>query len=184
MARSELPTPEFLRQILDYNPDTGSFTWKERTPEMFTCARGQGWACNAWNAKNAGKPASSTHTNGYYQIGINGRSFLAHRVAWAYMTGRWPSRMIDHEDTDRMNNSWSNLREATNSQNKANAPCHADSASGVKGVMWFKQTNRWHVQIQANGKKHHIGFFTDIEAAKQAYNDAATRLHGEFARLN
>jgi hypothetical protein len=185
MAKADTPTPHFLRQILDYNPDTGLLTWKPRTPDMFKCSRrSPEWACNAWNKKNAGRIASSTHSMGYVQIGINGKDFLAHRVSWAIMTGSWPSAMVDHKDLNRKNNAWGNLREATDSDNKANAKGHSDSKSGIKGVHWYKQTQKWQVQIKALGKRYHIGYFKDIEEAKNAYNDAAKKLHGEFARLN
>ena len=99
------------------------------------------------------------------------------------MTGEWPSRQVDHKDTDRSNNRWANLRLATGSQNKANMGKRADNKSGYKGVSWYSQTSRWVAQIRFEGKSKTLGYFLDPVKAHAAYCEAAARLFGEFARF-
>ncbi len=115
MADKTIPlTQEYIKSILDYNPETGIFTWKWRE---FTNPR-----CNGWNTKYADKPAgrNSTKKRHSLEIGINGALYCSHRLAWLWMTGTWPKQEIDHRDNNPMNNKWENLREATHAQNMLN----------------------------------------------------------------
>ena len=91
---------------------------------------------------------------------------------------------VDHKDRNGLNNQRDNLRVATQTQNNQNARSHQGTTSQFKGVHWFKATKRWQSQIKYNGKKIHNGFFlSEIEAA-HAYDRAAMKYFGEFARLN
>lgn len=121
---------DFLKSILSYDPMTGGFT--------NLVARG---------AKSAGTPAGTYHPNGYVVVCIGYRPFRAHRLAWFYMTGEWPSRVIDHADGDKHNNKWSNLRLATRTENNANQPRPVSNTSGYKGVTWNAKNGRWQAQI-------------------------------------
>lgn len=91
---------------------------------------------------------------------------------------------VDHRDGDGLNNTRENLRPATNQQNLYNAGIRSDNKSGYKGVSWSKYMGKWRAYCTANGKTNHIGYFDSLEDAARAYDEAAIRTHGEFARLN
>jgi hypothetical protein len=158
-------THDRLRKILHYDPITGNFTW----------------LANKSN-RNAGKIAGSVTDNGYRLIKINGRNYLGHRLAWLYMTGEWPKEMVDHKDRIKFNNVWTNLREATRSQNQANAGLPSTNCSGIKGVHWDKKDKKWRAQIGVKGKKINLGGFDTPEPAHAAYVFAANEYFGDFAK--
>ena len=90
----------------------------------------------------------------------------------------------DHIDGNGLNNQRKNLRIATRSQNAINVPTRRDNTSGIKGVVWYKQTKRWRAQINIGKKRTHLGFFIDKTEAIKAYNEAAKKHFGDFASLN
>jgi hypothetical protein len=161
-----------LRRLLSYDPETGVFTWR------VTEKRGHNG--NGFSIKS-GTVAGST-SQSYVRIGALGRNYLAHRLAFLYMTGEWPNGVVDHIDGNSQNNAWSNLRVANQSQNVANGKLAKNNKSGFKGVYRHNQTGRYVALIHANGKKHHLGCFATPEEAHAAYMDAATKHFGEFAR--
>jgi hypothetical protein len=160
------PSAERIRELLDYNPLTGVFIWRNSPSRNVPAGTIAGADCE-----------------GYRLIRVAGGRYKGHQLAWLYMTGSWPSSQIDHEDTNRGNNIWTNLRPATNSQNKANAAKRADNKSGYKGVSWYPQTKRWRAGIGFQGRQKTIGYFSSAEKAHAAYCEAADRLFGEFARF-
>ena len=91
--------------------------------------------------------------------------------------------MIDHKDHNRGNNRVGNLRPATASQNAANSKLYSTSTSGVKGVSFNKRRNKWKAQIRVNTNVTHIGYYANIEEAKEAYNKKALEVFGEFANI-
>ena len=121
--------------------------------------------------------------NGYSRIHINGRLYLAHRIAWLYVNGEWPADEIDHIDMNRSNNRISNLREATKGENMRNKRAYSNSKTGVKGVHWHKQHRKYAATINRDGKAKHIGLFATVKDAAAAYETAAIREHGEFRRV-
>ncbi len=151
-----------LLQLLHYNPLTGDITWRV-----------------AMRGHKIGDNAKSLMKIGYYRVRIESRTYLAHRLAWFYVTGKWPKEEVDHIDGDRANIVFANLREATKSQNMSNRPFQTNNTSGFKGV--WKHRNRWVAEIKVNGVKHRLGSFTTIEEAAHTYNLAAKELHGDFA---
>lgn len=155
-----------VREVLDYDPQTGIFRWK----------------VNMRPRGKAGAVAGSNHGNGYREIAINQNRHLAHRLAWFWMTGEWPNGQVDHIDLDRSNNAWGNLREATHAQNVYNSGPRSYNSHGAKGVT-RRSYGKWHARIMHNRKLHILGNFDTKEEAANAYNEAAKRLHGEFARL-
>lgn len=180
MAKRQLPSPEELRQLLRYEPETGKLFWLPRPREMFATSR----AFGLWNTRFAGQEAfTSLNNNGYRHGKVFGIGLLASRVIWAMQTDAWPTEHVDHRDTDRSNNRWDNLRSATHAQNMHNQGGRR-SSSGLKGVHWDKRDRKWRAQIMRDGKKHFLGNFTSAEAAHEAYKVAAGRLHGEFARTS
>lgn len=90
----------------------------------------------------------------------------------------------DHIDGDGLNNRRVNLRLATNSQNLANRRIFTVNTSGYKGVAWNKNCGKWQAQIGIEGKTHYLGLHVRVEDAAIAYDEAARKLFGEFARLN
>ena len=169
-----LPSPELLRKLLRYEPDTGKLFWKVR-PE----------GRPEWNARYAGKEAMTARDTGGYPYGqIYKRPHRAHRVIWAIVTGAWPKADIDHINGDRSDNRIENLREATRSQNCHNSGLQARNTSGFKGVHFDKRSGRWRSKIMHCGRETHLGLYETPQEAHAAYSDAASRLHGEFSRTS
>lgn len=184
MAAKPLPSPEVLRQLLRYEPETGKLFWRERGPEWFNAGNTSAEAnCAAWNRRQAGKEALISYSHGYRSGGILGRAFLAHRVIWAIVHGEWPVEQVDHINLDRSDNRISNLRAATSSENKCNTKAKSTNTSGFKGVCWHKQRSRWHAQIAVAGKHKSLGLYGTAEEAHAAYCKAASEIHGSFARV-
>jgi hypothetical protein len=171
-------SPQQLRELLSYNPLTGVALWRVRLESHFdnvaTCAR--------WNTRYAGKIAGGVDkATGYIRISVDNKHYALHRVIWAIMTGEWPPE-VDHEDTDKLNNKWTNLRKATHSQNSANRVRQPNNTSGFKGVSWSASADKWRAYIVIEKKQIHLGNFDDINDAKNAYKTAAKQKFGKFAR--
>ena len=159
---------ETLLSLLHYDPLTGVFTWRVRR--------------NSYGGAVApGSVAGQIHPSGHRMIGIEGGLYQAHRLAWFYMNGVWPSAEIDHRDMVPGNNRFDNLREATKTLQRANQRVRQDSQSGIKGIRPTK-CGRWQARISANGITVHIGTFDTSEQAHAAYVEKAVELFGEFAR--
>lgn len=155
-----------LRKLLIYDPETGIF-------------RGRVARSNVPAGLVTGSVSKS---HGYVEIRIDGTVYLAHRLAWLYMTGSWPIETIDHRDTLRANNAFVNLRQATKGQNNCNRGPRADNKSGLKGV-YLSARGKWIATYKPlGGKSTYLGSFNDSAAAKAAYDAAATAAFGEFAR--
>jgi hypothetical protein len=130
MKKKEL-TQEIVRELLDYDKDTGKLTWKRRKRKWFKSDR----SCNSWNAKHAGKEALTVIDKLGYRSGtILSGYYLAHRVIFLWMEGRWPDPEVDHDDHDTGNNRWKNLFEVTHQQNMKNKNRYRNSRTAVTGV--------------------------------------------------
>lgn len=125
----------------------------------------------------AGSVAGSLHIAGYTQIRLKGKTYLAHRLAWLYVHGEWPSRVIDHINGERQDNRLENLRAATYAENVHNMTCPSRSNSGHAGVSWHKDSKRWRAYIALNRKYIHLGHFLTVEEAITARNAAKKRFH-------
>lgn len=186
MSDRELPSPELLRQLLRYEPETGKLFWLPRTasffePGKYNCNR----RCAAWNAKYAGKEAlAAKHGNGYLSGAVFDQRVFSHRVIWAIQTGNWPVLQIDHIDGNRANNRWNNLRQASRSENMKNVRSHKGSTSKYLGVSWASRDRRWVARIRVNGKYVSLGSHRSEIDAAIAYDKAAAQHHGSFANLN
>jgi hypothetical protein len=158
---------EELNTIYHYNPATGIFTWLP--------ANGRGMH----HRKGI---VGTVHIKGYRYIRFQGRSLFAHRLAFLYMTGVWPTDQIDHINGVRDDNRWCNLREATNGQNMENlAGPHGETITGVLGVTFRR--GRYEARIQQGQVRHHLGTFRNLEDAEEAYRKAKARLHTHTERL-
>jgi hypothetical protein len=168
MATKSLPSPELLRKLLDYDPETGVLTWKERPKKMFKEQR-LGNAHSTWNARWAGRPAlGSENSSGYCEGAILGVPVRAHRVIWAMVHGEWPAKVVDHINGNPSDNRITNLRSCSQSENGKNAKRPADNKSGVIGVHKLKGSETWVATIKANGRNFHLGRFRSLEAATAA----------------
>lgn len=173
MAPKAVPSPEVLRQLLRYEPETGKLFWRERNSDMFSNSKqpaGQNAAI--WNAKFAGKEAFTHVQKGYRTGRVFDSLYRAHRVIFAMMTGAWPDDQVDHINHDRSDNRWSNLRSASNSENHKNMSLRADNASGVAGVSWCPRRSLWRSRIHVSGHDRHLGYFADKHQAIAARANA------------
>lgn len=162
-------TANRVKELLDYNPETGDFFWK-------TKRRGK---------KQAGMRAGCLHPTGYVRISIDYRLYNAQRLAWVIMTGKWPECLIDHIDGNRSNNRFKNLRQCNFSQNSANRKISASNTSGYKGVSFVKRTKKWGAWIKVNGKSKNLGCaFNTPEEAFEAYKNASIEFFGEFSNAH
>ncbi len=165
MKENQLCAKE-LRRLLDYNPETGIFTRLIQRSNM-----------------KSGSVAGSVYPDGYVYIMINRERFLAHRLAWLYMTGSFPQMEVDHIDRVRSNNSWNNLRSVSTQQNSFNRSIHSNNKTGFKGVCFEKREGKFKASIRFNGRTRHLGYFSTAEEASQCYRLAAIKLHGECSDM-
>ncbi len=143
----------------DEDADLASFKWHAKPNRQTFYARRRVWVGN-------GK-----------QIDVSLHRTVAERMGIS-------AHDVDHKDRNGLNCTRENLRGATRSQNTANRPRQADNKSGYKGVHWSSRWKRWVAGIRANGKKRHLGYFSDPVTAAHAYDRAAVEVFGEFAYLN
>lgn len=185
MSDGKTLEPSLLHQILRYDAETGKLFWLFRSPEMFRIGQQSAEHSAArWNSRWAGTEALSAVTAKGYRAGrIFGRMYYANRIVWAMQTGEWPKYLVDHRDTDRGNNRWENLRQATHSQNQCNKSLTSANSSGFKGVSLHKPTGKWQATISLHGSQRHLGYFDSPEQAGHRVNAERCSLHREFGRV-
>jgi hypothetical protein len=154
-------TATHLRDVLDYDPTTGAFTWRVSR-----------------RAVRAGDAAGCVNKQGYVVIRVNGVTRKAHRLAWLHFYGESPARLVDHINGKRADNRICNLRLATNSINMQNQrrPMATNMSSGYLGVTQGRG-GRWRASIVVDGKKRSLGTFVTAEEAADAYLTAKRSLH-------
>lgn len=157
---------ERLRYLLHYNEETGEFIWRVTR--------------NADARK--GDIAGTVNAKGYVMIGADGRLYQAHRLAWFYVTGEWPSDQIDHKNNLTADNSFENLRQASRTDNNRNRRFKKNK-TGFKGVSLHGTSKKWTANIWKDGKQQYLGLFDTPEQAHKAYRAAAVEMHGEFANF-
>ncbi len=154
---------ETAQELFSYDPETGVLRWLVHRGRV-----------------TAGSVAGTLDEKGYSRVTIDGCRYRAHCIIWLLMTGEWPPRGIDHEDTDESNNKWINLRLANKSQNAMNYT----KESGTRGISFHKVLKVWQAYIKRLSKRKHLGCFADKQDALICYNYHAAYLFGPFARLN
>lgn len=159
MKPTALPTQERLRELFDYNPETGLFTRR----------------INRGKAK-AGDVAGGITKKGYLKITVDGTQYYAQRLALQYM-GLPLGKETDHINGDRTDNRIANLRAVTTIRNQRNTKLRTDNASGYRGVHWLKKQERWEVQMRVEGKRIHLGTYVELDDAIAA-RIAADKEHG------
>ena len=153
-------TIEHLRESLDYNAQTGIFTWRKnhRRPDLI------------------GKTAGSIHSAGYISIAIHNVKRLAHRLAWFYITGVMPEGHIDHINGNKLDNSFANLRQVTRFGNLQNMR-QATKANKVGLLGVSAHQGKWRAQIMVNGKRIRASGFDTPELAHQKYLELKRKHH-------
>ena len=157
-------TQQELKELLHYEPLTGVFTRRTATA----------------NCVQAGDIAGTKETTGYIRLRVLNKKYLAHRLAWLYVYGEWPSKHLDHINGVRDDNCIANLREATPRENSQNTKKRHGARCRLKGVRVYK--GRFLAQICTRGKNLHIGCYNTEEEAHAAYMAAAEKEFGAFAR--
>jgi HNH endonuclease/AP2 domain len=172
--------PAIVRELLDYRPVSGLLVWKFRALRWFDSER----TFKCWNGRYAGTLASSKHVTGYRYVDILGVGYHAHRVAWAHHYGVWPEDEVDHINHNRSDNRIVNLRNASRTTNTQNASKRKDNTSGVTGVSWDRQHQKWAAIIFTEGRNHRLGRFNDFEQAVAAREAAVQkyRFHENHGR--
>lgn len=163
---NEVISKDRLYHLLIYDAATGIFTWRVNQGRI-----------------EAGTVAGNRNPNGYWVIMIDRRLYLAHRLAWLYSFGKWPTETVDHINRVRSDNRLSNLRAATSSENCCNSPPKRKNASGKQGANYDPRRGKYRVRVTVRGRRREIGFYDTVEEAHAAYLRAVAEMHGEFAHL-
>lgn len=156
-------TQDELKQVLNYSPETGIFTWLISV-----------------GTKKAGDVAGSINSEGYLAISINSKKYLAHRLAFLYMAGSMPKKQIDHIFGIKTDNRWNQLREATQNENQKNKDVQKNNSTGFKGVGFHKASNKFRARAALNGITYELGLFVTAIQASEAYKAFARLHHGNF----
>lgn len=149
-----------LHELLHYTPETGVFIWRRSR-----------------HGVTQGQIAGCVGRYGYWSITLDQKRYLAHRLAWLYVHGKWPAECIDHINRVRTDNRLINLREATRAQNLQNISLDRRNKSGVRGVSFDHINKKWRASISVNGKAKNLGRYLSIESAAAAYAQAALEFH-------
>lgn len=169
---SKCATFERIDSLLSYNPERGVFYWK-----VSPCKR----------LKIGSEAGCLNKRNGYIQIGVDGKIYLAHRIAHLLHEGRWPEGNPEHENRIKTDNRWENIKDLAKNQteNLGNQKLQSNSTSGLKGVSWNKQNRKWEAYIKFHKKTIHLGLFDDPHLAGLHYDAAAKIIWGlRFSCLN
>jgi hypothetical protein len=164
------PTQQQLKDLLEYDPNSGIFVWKERI--------GTDHGTKVFNSKYAGKQAGSvisTSKGDEIRIRILGSSYLAHRLAWLYMKGNLPE-CVEHINNNRTDNRFHNLKASSILSTLKDRKLPTNNTSGQIGVSWDKHLKTWTARIEANRVIHHLGKFKTKKEAVQARLSAEASL--------
>lgn len=155
-------TQSELKSLLSYDLETGVFFWIA--------------------GHRFGKIAGWSNGNGYLRIGIKGKQYFCHRLAWLYVHGELPKVDTDHINGIRNDNRIVNLRACSTSENMRNVGIRPNNTSGFKGVDFHKATGKWRSRLRVDGKEKHFGLFLDPELASEVYEANARQSNGQFYR--
>jgi hypothetical protein len=158
-----------LRELLTYDAIAGTFLYNSRSTPQF-------------NAQFAGEIAGWINPRGYRIISIKNRGYGASKLAWLYMTGEWPTKLIDHINGCRADDRFCNLRLVTPAQNCSNGKVYTSNKTGYRGIFWKASRNKWSVTIGVNRRCIFVGEFIDKDEAIKARLAAEARYHGVYSR--
>ena len=144
-----------LKELLDYDPKTGVFVWRK-----------------------TGKVAGSLRSDKYRRVKIQKKEYAEHRLVWLYVYGTMPPDQIDHINRNKVDNRLANLRLADNSLNNRNKGVRSDNTSGVKGVGWRIDLQKWEARIHTTKNTcRRLGSFINFDDAVAARREAE-RIYG------
>jgi len=149
-------TVERIRNVLDYNPETGALKWRIALSRR----------------TSVGSEAGVKGTNGRRYVQVLGEKLLAHRLIWFYVHGVWPTANISPKNGDYDDLRLENLREQSLSETSFKGFRATSNKSGIKGVSWSSNKNRWLAVITRDYRRYHIGYFITKEEAAAAYEAA------------
>lgn len=149
-------TLQELKNRLNYDESTGIFTWKDN---------------GTYNVKS-GDIAGCVTKIGYRVITLKGKPYKAHRLAWLYVYGKFPEKLIDHINHNKDDNRIVNLREVDIVENARNMKVPANNKSSVIGVHWHRETSKWRAQIKVKGEQIHLGYFDSFADACKVRKEA------------
>lgn len=152
-------TQSELKSLLTYNPQTGIFIWN--------ISRGK---------QKKGNIAGSLNGKGYLRIIINSKEYLSHRLVFLYMNGKMPTEEVDHINRNKIDNRYLNLRLVSHKENHLNKGVFRNNKVGLSGIEFNKAKNQWRVRIQKDKKRYFLGYFDDLEVAKEARRKAQNEL--------
>jgi hypothetical protein len=162
--------PAELRRILDYDPMTGEFIWREKVGRAVVVGRKAGM--------------SSSRTGCYLRLQVGGVAYLSHRLAFVWMTGRKPV-VVDHINGNVSDNRWANLREATTRENAQNCRRAANNTTGVKNVSYeakCRGRKKYRVAFRVDGRVRNFGSYLTLDEAAAQAKAVRASLHGDFGR--
>jgi hypothetical protein len=157
-----------LKKMLNYDPETGEFTWI-MIPN---------------NTIKLGRIAGKLMPNGYTNIRVKKRNYYAHRLAFLWMTGKFPKETVDHINHNKSDNRWNNLRPASYSENMINVKITTRNTSGCKGVYWHKGAQKWCARGTKNKITTSLGLFTCLKEASKRFKDWQKENFGDFVFCN
>lgn len=156
-------TADKIRNLLRYEPESGHFFWRAGGRRI-----------------RLDRPAGATDSKGYVVIRVAGKLYKAHRLAWLYVHGSWPSTGIDHINRRPGDNRIENLRCVPQSLNAINA--NRKSSVGAPGVSWRKDRHKWVARLKVNGKTLNLGCFDCVDDAIMARQDAEARIFAQYGK--
>jgi hypothetical protein len=156
-------TVERLRELLHYDPETGDFTWRQDRVAGAKAGDRAGWLANS----------------GYITLRVERKQYLAHRLAWLYVTGEWPPQQVDHVNQNKVDNRWANLRAASHGQNVINRSYRRPKHNLPRGVR-PAYGGRFEAWIGSKVNRRFLGSFDTADEAHAAYLQEARRVYGEF----
>lgn len=154
-----------LKSLVRYDPDSGIFI-----------------RMKSGGGKKVGDKAGTITPGGYVVISLLGKNYLAHRLAFMYMTGHFPENQVDHINNVKHDNRFINLRKSTASQNQCNKFKYANNTSGHKGVSFRKRSGRWRATIRKDNIQYDLGEFRTIEEAIDKINSTRFDFHEDFSK--
>ena len=167
LKRNDEVTVSELRDIFDVDFEVGKLRWKKISTQP--------------NHVKVGDEAGWKATQGYLSVCIKGKQYRVHRIIWALYHGEFPEQDIDHINRITNDNRISNLRLATRSENMINRGRFKNNTSGIPGVAWHSAAKKWTANLGLNGKRIHLGCFSDKNDAVEARRKAERMYYDEFA---